>query len=286
LAYTERLKRLRATHVAAWLMATFDDTAVRFSSVDWKDIGEILEGWSLGGLGREIVRNIRVLERFLPVDCMEALLKTVLACRGTSPDVLEKAYQKECRNHVRRGGPVKVHPVIVGCAVELEALRSRLRGDTYRAVFYNNEHIVDLFIDRLLTGVPLSAVEMALPLSVYTAWATWDRDDLSADPFRFGIEADHIRASLGLNPENWWSGKRLILLVYAPGSTVILIRPTVADAELHAYFEPPTPPEDRYGLTKVWHFPAETNPPVPLPESVHAPAPMSTLDRARTRDIR
>jgi len=267
-------------------MATFDDTAGRFSSADWKDIGDILEQWSLCGLGREIVRNIRVLESFLPVDCMEALLKTVLACRGTPAKDLETAYQTECRNYVRRGGPVKVHPVLVGCAIELEALRWRLRGDTYKALFYNNEHIVDLFIDKLLTGRPLTAAEMALPLSVYSAWATWDLDDSAADPFRFGKEADHIRASLGLNPENWWSGKRLVLLVYAPGGTVILFRPTIADAELHAYFEPPTPPEDKYGLTKVWHFPAETHAPIPRPESVHAPAPMSTLERTLTRDIR
>ena len=268
-------------------MGSFDDTAGRISSDDWREIGQILAGWVLDRLGREIVRNVRVLERFLPMNCMEGVLRAVLNSRAGSASDLATSYQRECYKHTRRGGPVTVHPVLVGRAIELDLLRKRLReSDACFPLFYGNERLVDLFIERLLGGAPLTPEEMSLPMSDYSAWATWDLDDWSTDPFRFGKDADHIRASLGLDPNSWWIGTRLVLLVYNLPATVVLCRPTIADAGLHPFFEPPPPPEERYGLTRVWHLPRQKHAPLPRPESVHEPVPMRTIYRLHTRDMR
>jgi hypothetical protein len=123
-------------------------------------------------------------------------------------------------------------------------------------------------------------------MSIHGAWATWDFDDSASDPFRFGKDADHIRASLGLDPENWWGGTRLVLLVYKPPATLVLCRPTVSDAGLHLFFAPPPAPQEQYGLTKVWQSPGQKYDPLPRPESIHTSAPMGTIHRALTRDVR
>jgi hypothetical protein len=268
-------------------MPTFEDTTGRFSSAEWSAIGETLERWTGDQFGREIVRNLRVLERFLRVSCMEGLLRAVLSAYGAPLIVLSRAYQSECYKHIRRGGPVHVHPVLIGRAIELGQLRKRLQeSPACYPLFYGNEILVDIFIDRLLGGAPLTPEEMSLLMSDYSAWATWDSDDSSSDPFRFGKDADHIRASLGLDPNSWFIGSRLVLFVYELPMTVELCRPTIADAGLHPFFEPPTPPFDSYGKTRVWHLPRAKHEPKPRPESVHEPVPMGTIRRAHTRDVR
>jgi hypothetical protein len=77
--------------------------------------------------------------------------------------------------------------------------------------FFRRRAFAEDFIRRLVSSDPLSAYELALPMSDHSAWITWDK---LSDPFGFVVDADHLRACLGLTPPDLWSGHPVLLLVY------------------------------------------------------------------------
>jgi hypothetical protein len=141
--------------------------------------------------------------------------------------------------------------------------------------FRTKAHARD-FLERLLSGDTPTKAEAAILMSEYSAWVTWDEDGKTADPFRFArtaASADLVRASLGLDPQNRMKGKPLLLFVYSSHSGLDLFRPTIADAGLHRFFEPPPIGNDDYGLTKTWPPAMAKSLPtlLPRPEAIHSP---------------
>lgn len=267
-------------------MNTFDSTITRFGPRQQAAIRKVLLRWSREDeLGREIVRNVNPLERFLPADDMKPILAVVYGFRSKSITALPDAYQLECFNHTRQGGEVSdPKPTFLGRAVERDAFIGWLYKK-YRGYFHTRAFVRD-FVRRLLSGDPLTTYESAILTSPYSAWVTWEKSPSPTDPFGFAVDADHLRACLGLAPPRW-HGRPAILIVYERNPGLTVHRPTVADAGLHRFFEPPPIGNDEHGLTKTWPSSLRklSTAPIPRPEAVHAPDTMERLVRHLTREL-
>jgi hypothetical protein len=252
-------------------------------------IRDRLRVWQRDGLGGKIVRNLQMLERFLPPDHMKTILMELLNCPG-SPRLrvrdLELNYQNECHNHVRMGGPIGGRrPVLVGRAVERDSFAQWLR----RSVLFHTEAQVRDFIARLMGGGPLSKAEESLLMSPFSAWVTWIEDRSRSDPFGFKshMTAVKIRACCGLDPQGRNFGKPLLLLVYRCDGGLQLYRPTIADADTYELFQPPVASENDHGWTQTWprQIRIPNFKPIRRPEAVHAPAPLAYVEFTHTRQV-
>jgi hypothetical protein len=253
-----------------------------------KIIGDTLLNWHDdpgSGIGRVVVPNVKTRERFLPPSQMKEILLAVYAASNQDVAAVAKAYEAECQNNVLRGEPIGVRPakhppVLVGRAVERSRLFSfldRYYGPTSVEPspffpFFLDHSDIDHFIEGILHGL-IGQDEEALLSSPFGVWVTW-RDDSTDGPFSWAAQntPDELRAGLGLDPQQ--SGE-LLLFEYA-ASGVNLVRPTVADAGLFPFFEPPDPDHEWYGRTRPWPeaFAKQRQPPVLLspvshPEAVH-----------------
>ncbi len=233
-------------------------------------------------LGREIVRNIHPLERFLPPDRLKQILAAIYSSRATSLSDLKSAYQEECYKHTRQGGAVQCsRPVLLGRAVERETFVSRLyeRERSYFRVPANVEDLVNRMIRREI----LTPRERTMLMDRFSTWATWNELESTADPFQFrrSTAADEVRASLGLDYQRLYEGKPLLLLVYELKHSTGLCRPTIADAGLHRLFEPPPLGFEEHGWTKTWAVPVDHGRASvrPRPEAVHEPVALIQLRR-------
>lgn len=238
--------------------------------------------WSRDDLGRELVRNINPLERFIPPDNMKSLLSVIYNARRKGLDELAILYKEECFKpvNIRVGGLVRgVRPMTIGRAVEKQAFVYYLYKKQRHC--FRTKAMAHDFIQRLLSGDTMSATESSVLMSEFSAWVTWNDMPSATDPFEFARStglAEMIRACLGLDPEGRMTGKPILLLIYKRRTE--LYRPTIADAGLYRFFEPPPIGIDAHGLTK-------TRPPgmstsvyssMPRPEAVHAPQPFSHLE--------
>ena len=232
-----------------------------------------------GFKGRVIVPNIK-LDEFLPKRSMVDILNAVHRSRGSSIDVLEDNYQKECYNHGRKGGPIRSRPLprLVGRAVERRVFERWL---VRQGPVLTTRTEAGAFLDRQLRRVALSPSESAIWMSRFTAWVTWSTT--TGDPFDFVVHgvAQEVRAYLGLQH----AGGRLLVLIYELPPRVALHRPTIADAELFPYFQPPGATKD-HGLTRPWlsvwgimSIPDYV--PQPRPEGVHRRIQMGSLSELR-----
>ena len=245
------------------------------------EILALIARWSKGtSLGLIVTTNIYSLERFLAPERLRDLLRGLPRGHDIDLVAVETAYAAECIHFVTEGGAIdlKPPPSLVGRVVTrgalVDALASSLNGD--------KEHAEEL-LNRLLNGRSPESSERHISMSKWAAWVTWDEVDASADPFRFarGAGPEHILACLGLSFR--MKGEDLILLSYRP---LPLIRPTVADAGLSAYFQPPREGEP-HGWTRPW--PADmvamgAPAPRPRPEAIHERQPLLDLvsiERAR-----
>lgn len=254
-----------------------------FSSADVALIEQTVLNWALSdGLARRIVRNLRELEFFLPTPNTIALLQSILGCHSKTSNELRREYLITCYKNVRQGGTVgNPQPLLVGRAVDKDGFVQAL-WQTHGTIGKGTGNFARLpevedFVSRLLAGDPLSPMERKLVMSPYSAWVTWNPSDSSSDPFRFAASATVVRACVGLESLVTKKGEPLLLLAYEKISALDLRRPTVADAGLHSYFEPP-PPDSTHGFTVPW--PEDFTPgfrPYSLPEAVHAPVAFSLL---------
>lgn len=246
----------------------------KFTDPDDKDaLMSTLDGWSHNRKGKVIISNLE-LERFLPVDEMFQLLDVVRAAHAESLETLERSYDNECHKHIARGGmiPSDISPQVIGKAINRDFLAKWLIKE-YPAKFIN-EAVFEEFIERLIAGGPLDDYEKSFSLgSRYLIWVTWNVSNPTDDPFHFvraGL-SDEVRANLGLEPT---IGDRLLLFVYERRNIIDLHRPTVADAALFTFFQPPPSSEDKWGLTRPWEpsflgANAEECDIQPRPEAVH-----------------
>jgi hypothetical protein len=260
-------------------MSSYKRAAKSLSKRQRRAIRATLVRWSRNSSpGREIVRNIDPLERFLPSDNMKQILTVIYEARNERLDRLEALYASECYKHVRTGGKIRCPaPIAVGRAVEKEVFIEYLR----KLPYFGTAQAAEDFVKRLVKKDSLSKGEASQLMSAYSGWVTWDDSTLGPDPFCFArsaISAEIVRASLGLDPDGKWRGKPLLLLVYR-SSDLDLYRPTVADAGLYLFFEPPPSGLDAHGLTKP--RPPGMNRPIsglqPRPEAVHGPCTFKLL---------
>lgn len=232
-------------------------------------------------IGRVVSQNVSSLERFLRSPNMVRLLRRLVAAPLTPIPELEREYQFECWANKGRGGRAKPGSldIVFGRAISKDSFKSHLWRNHSR--YFRLQRNCDRFVDDLVSGTPLTRAQKGLLMSAYPAWATFDRTK-SGEPFKFiahGL-ADEVRACLGLNPLD--RGRVLLLMVYDVPHGLKVLRPTVADAGLFPFFQPPPPGFDAHGLTRPWptHFlPSALSSwtPQPQPEVVHEPLPLAQL---------
>jgi hypothetical protein len=233
----------------------------------------LVEWATRSDIGRVVVTNLDPLERFLPPESMARLLGAI--ARGASGDLgkVATAYEKACLKQVKRGGPVRLPklPPVIGRAVERDRFVQHLLRHSDH--FGGREKEVQSFVEQIILGIPLEGSQSAVLMSAYASWASWDRD-FPAAPFAFaGDSAEKVRASMGLDPDARCDDG-LLLLIYDRPDKTSLLRPTVADAGLFLFFEPPPVRFNNHGLTKPW-LPGlcgvDGYSPQPRPEAIHEP---------------
>ena len=246
-------------------------------------IDKTLSSWEQENLhGRVVVPNI-LLERFLPVDHMAAILDIIFQKGSSSIKPLEDEYLSECHKHVLKGKYVHcVFPKTVGRAVEREDFIEYLRSIRN---FYNLDTDIEDFIDEAIyKGSILPEDAKNIPMSRYAAWVTWNKTDFSADPYDFVQydQAEEVRACLGLPYRK--KGK-LVLLIYKVLDYTTLRCPTIADSGLNLYFKPPGI-SSGHGITKPRPTQDEELKkikfkPKPRPEAVHKSLTFKSLREIR-----
>jgi hypothetical protein len=213
---------------------------------------------------------------------MLCLLRVILSTSGVPFTIAAQQYQKECYKHQRKGGPIRVVPMPdrLGRAADTSAFIKDLH-DRYHSYFPKMRYARD-FVTRLKAGALLDPHEQQLLMSGYSAWVTWESSGPASDPFGFLVHglAIEVRAALGLDQR--LTGP-LLLLRYTRPAAVRLYRPTVADAGLFPYFDPPLTTESCVSYTRPWPaFRVPGNPAVeviapPRREAVHRPVKFASL---------
>ena len=244
-------------------------------------IDKILSSWEQKNLyGRVVVLNI-ILERFLPVDHMEAILDIIFQKGSSLLKALENKYLSECHEHVLKGKYVHcAFPKTVVRAVERENFIQHLLSSSNS---YNlDSDIEDVIDEAIYRGSILPEEAKGIFMSKHAAWVTWNKTDSSADPYDFvqHDKADEVRACLGLPHRK---GK-LILLMYKVLDCTLRC-PTIADAGLHPYFQPPGISSD-HDVTKPRPTQDEDLKkikfkPKPWPEAVHERLTFESLSEIR-----
>jgi hypothetical protein len=263
--------------------STYEIALTRIAPDQREVIEKQLNEWSTATrVGRFVLDNI-TRERFLSAESMSDLLM-VFWRFGARPGgfSLQEEYQKKCCEHVGEGGIAvpSPRPYYVGRAVEREYFAKWLVRAHGR--YFRSERNARDFIRRLLLGDGLSPREQQLTMSTYSAWVTWDHKGQRLPPFSFVRydRAEEVRASLGLDAEQRFKGRWLLLLEYELRPDLVLHRPTVADAGLSEFFSPPPPGSDAHGWTKPWPrglCRIIDHEPEPKPEAIHAPERLQYL---------
>src|SRR6266571_2551919 len=230
-------------------MATpFEQALKRFPGPDRGAILKRLGQWSReSSLGARIPANLRA-ERFLGVSSMVTLLAVVLKHVGSSRGPLESDYAQACYSHAREGGAVGLGtlPQLLGRAVDRAVWVNHL-VDQHLDLFGDSKRLVREFVERLVSDpwFKIEPPESQALMSKFkrTAWATWNEDDGTADPFAFAKtkHADEVRACVGLLTNRKGRSPFLLLLTYERPAAEPLLRPTVADAATYELFRPPLP---------------------------------------------
>ena len=264
--------------------SSYHQAIAGLSATEKAQIAATLSRWEAeAGHGRMIVPNIYA-ERFLHRDRMIKILTRLHSASpfGFSVSALEREYRDECHCHSLQGGPVRCQPLplLFGRAVERKVFERYLRGQKYCVTMREAKD----FVQRRLDGHPPSAFESKHMMSPFGAWVTWSQ--ASPDkPFDFvyhglpnQLRACQVRAALGLEDDTG----ELLLLVYKLPPETALCRPTIADAALSYYFQPPAA-TNAHGVTRPWSnlrgiMAISTYTPNPRPEGVHCPVRMDNLE--------
>ena len=263
------------------LMNSYECAMRKFNHSKRCKIDKILSSWEQKNLHGRIVATNIILERFLPVKHMAAILDMIFRKGSSSLKDLEAEYPSECHKHVLKGKYVHcAFPKTVGRAVERENFVQYLLRISN--VYNLDTDIEDVIDEAIYKGSILPEEAKDIPMSRHAAWVTWHKTDFSADPYDFvqHNQADEVRACLGLP---YRKGK-LILLIYKVLDCTLRC-PTIADAGLNPYFQPPGI-SNNHGVTMPRRTQDETLKeikfePKPRPEAVHEPLTFESLSEIR-----
>lgn len=245
--------------------------------MDKDKIENRINEWSKTKYGQRIARNI-FAEHFLPENKMNEILSFIANDPSTEWEEFDENYKQICYTLALQGGNLKVKqtPQLFGAAVEYETFFKHLK-DNYPATFIDDTSTKD-FISLLASG-QLPDLRKVIRLKRFGVWSTWNLQNLSGEPFDYCNTkiADEVRANMGLRRED--AKTALLLFVYTIPKHIEPKRPTIADAELSEYFEPPPITFDEYGLTKTWEFVTGMSAYdiKPKPECVHDSIQLSEL---------
>ena len=270
-----------------------------FNSKERKDIRETLRRWAQeSALGQRILANLR-RERFLSKESMAELLKVFLY-RGEAGseqwERLRQDYVSVCRRLVLQGGlvPSGCQPTLIGRAVPLARLVNGVL-DALQGQLVLRDHVQSFVDDLLAKPSPrIGGVQAKWPMARYASWVTWDPDNSGNDPFHFCGKGSAIiiAANLGLPWSYEYYNPSLVLLVCQKPNKCYLVRPTVADAADHEYFQPPDPlVGSDHGWTVPWpaatisSFGGHTKLKA-RPEALHAPIAFSCLVADKIRMVK
>jgi hypothetical protein len=223
-------------------------------------------------------------ERFLPDPAMLALITTVRVNAASALSLLRTEYVHECRKFVLEGGEVQFSAVgtQLGRAVDKQIFIDFL-SQNFPSIFSSRKS-AERFVNRLLIPTTrISNHEARAFMSSHAVWVTWNATNNSGDPFEFAkhARADEVRANLGLKSARKGRSPHILLLCYKCNGNLKIYRPTVADAELYEFFEPPT--DGEHGWTVPWppeeisHLPAGAEL-APRPEGLHRKLTIDILD--------
>lgn len=244
---------------------TYEEAIGRFSEDERRQIDErlrILADHS--ALGLQARMNLRIESR-LPPDAWEALFRALLAV-GTDPQTIKMSITQSLRSWTLQAPEIPPpRPAVFGRAVTLYRICKMLvdRGD------FGTIDRAEKSVRRLLSQLPgtVPPVWRKRSLGQFLMWSTFHPDRTSSPFDGLPVEADAIRAHLGLLLAE--RGQPLLLLEYSVPPDVPLRYPTVAEAyagDDWSYFFRPPLADDPHGKTLPWPEPAEMT---PRPEVVH-----------------
>jgi hypothetical protein len=258
-------------------MSTYLRLLGSMSLADKNAVQSALQNWSSTcEHGRRVVPNIE-RDRFLPDMAMLELLNTIKTKSTISTASLLDEYSRACWRYSLQGGDVVFAslPVLLGRAVDQEVFIDHLWQHFSKIFLFRGA--VERFVDRIVVATTrITPREAAAYMTLHAAWVTWNQRDRLADPFEFASNhrGDEVRANLGLKSKRKGRSADLLLLCYKFDGTCKLYRPTIADAALYPFFQPPGDGEDRHGWTVPWpreeisHLPSTVEL-SPRPEGLH-----------------
>lgn len=230
---------------------SFDLVINRFEKVDQDLIKKKLAEWSLlAPFGERIAKNIST-EHFLHLDKMEELLRFILKDKSLDSEKFEQNYERECYKYVLQGGDISSTPFpnFFGVAIEKKVLKKHLR-DNYTSRFPDDQEAEDFIMGLKHSILPDDCKDVFI--KQFNVWTTWNKDNPHLHPFEFCVteKANEVRANLGLNKLN--VSRELLLMIYEIPTHLPVLRPTIADAGLSQYFEPPQMSITEHGYTRTW----------------------------------
>lgn len=258
----------------------------RFRPRTRRKIEILLLLWATGSrIGRVVATNLRDLEHFLSPrrtkNLLSLLLRNARLFQARDLSDIEQLYDERCNSHAGKGGVARLPAPgpLLGRAVSRKVFLESLRS-WYPRRFPTPQAAVH-FLERLLR-LQLSSADGNLRTSRFLAWVTFSEDPAAPDPFAFLSyrDADEVRAFLGLDPKH--SGP-LLLMVY-DSSNIKLLRPTIADAAISPFFQPPPVNFVDFGWTTPWppgflSGRLSVLTPAPRPEALHPPLAFSHINQ-------
>lgn len=242
-------------------VTTFYELALEnFSLEEKNNIAEIFNLWSNQSSNGHRIKDNLLIEHFLDPELISKLLLSVmnsnLSINNNDIELLENHYQDTCRKNLLRGGTIKGNiPNIVGTVINKSTFIGELqKQDKDGTIFLHDPQEIENFVQSLLEPdnnffqIFKTQEKTSLKLKRYNIWVTWDTDS-SKEPFAFRQteSPNEIRLCLALAADPRFVEEDLILLTYTKNFDIF--RPTIADAQVGSYFQPPPETFHDHGLT-------------------------------------
>lgn len=198
------------------------------------------------GLGMRIVSNVTA-EAWLneEIECLDRILDIFDEPKIVDLDGLLKRYETECRAASRCGDNIssKLSLDMLGRAVNYETFANHLvlkHG-------FNKRNQLDSILKSLTRSARVHPLLRGRPISPYSFWSTWNKEDISIDPFGFASHNPYnVCANMGLS--HFQDHEPLLIFTFKHSLSMKVKYPTIADAALYEYYRAPTP-FDEHGMT-------------------------------------